>query len=63
MRFLSPREMTSEERVEALIELLAESFLLLAQAGKLNEKKGQSAATNGLMAGGNEGNVSQGKIL
>jgi len=54
--------MTSEERVDALIELLAESFLFLAQAGKLDEEKKPPAATDGLMVGRNEGNVSKGKI-
>ncbi len=62
MRFSTPREMTSEERVEALIELLAESFLFLAEAGKLDEEKKPTPATDGLMVGRNEGNVSKGKI-
>lgn len=62
MRFEMRREMTPEERTEALIELLAESFLFLAQVGKLDEEKKPPAATDGLMVGRNEGNVSQEKI-
>lgn len=62
MRFEMRREMTPEERTEALIELLAESFLFLAQSGELDEEKDRPAAANGLMVGRNEGNVSKGKI-
>jgi len=55
-------EILSEERLDALAEVLAEGFLHLAMTGQLDEvlsdDKCNPVTANGLMSGGKEGNVS-----
>lgn len=64
MRLEIPREMSPEERVDALVELLAEGILLLAETGKLNEGEEQPAEAvpvdGSLSVGPKEGKVSNG---